>query len=131
MTAPGDAAAGLVVLVVDDDPTLRSLLAELLRELGHRVVTAGDGAEAVREVQRSQPDLVLMDCEMPVLDGLAAAREIRRLPGKAVPIVMVSSRTGAEVRAAAAAAGIVRFVAKPVSLATLQQLLADHSGATS
>jgi CheY-like chemotaxis protein len=85
----------------------------------------------VREVQRSQPDLVLMDYEMPVLDGLAAAREIRRLPGKAVPIVRVSSRTGAEVRAAAAAAGIARFVAKPVSLATLQQLLADHSGAKS
>ena len=129
MTGPVDEAGGYAVLVVDDDATLRDLYAQLLREQGFRVETAADGAEAVQAVRRSRPDLVLMDYEMPVLDGLAAAREIRALPGAPPPIVMISSRGDAATRAAAAAAGIARYLVKPVSLAALQSVVADHVAA--
>ena len=120
---------GFAVLVVDDDPTLRSLFADLLREQGWHVSTAADGAEAVRAVRRSRPHLVLMDYEMPVLDGLSAAREIAALPGPPVPVVMISSREDAATREAARAAGIGRYLAKPVSLATLQAVVAEHEAA--
>ena len=119
----------LDVLVVDDDATLRTLFVDLLRDLGHRVAAAADGAEAVRLAGEGRFDLVLMDCEMPVLDGLAAAREIRALPGPPMPIVMISSRDDAATRDAAVAAGIDRYLAKPLSVATLKKLVGAYAGA--
>lgn len=129
MTAPVDDADGFAVLVVDDDATLRGLYAEWLREQGYRVETAADGAEAVCAARLSRPGLVLMDCEMPILDGLAATREIRALPGPPVPVVMISGRDDAATRAAADGAGVARYFAKPVSLAKLQATVADHAAA--
>lgn len=122
----GTAAADFAVLVVDDDPTLRELFAALLREQGYRVATAADGNEAVRAVRQSRPDLVLMDQEMPGLDGLAAAREIRSLPGAGVPVVMISSRDDGPSFEAARAAGIGRYLVKPVSLSTLLSVVAEE-----
>lgn len=129
MTAMPGGPAGFAVLVVDDDPVLRDLVADLLREQGYRVATAADGAEAVRVARLSRPDLVLMDYEMPALDGLAATREIRSLPGRPVPVVMISSRDDAATRAAARAAGIERYLVKPVSLDALQAIVAGHVAA--
>lgn len=129
MTTAIDDADGFAVLVVDDDPALRGLFADLLSEQGCRVSTAADGAEAVRAVRQSRPDLVLIDYEMPELDGLAAAREIRALPGRPVPIVMISSRDDAATREAARAAGIDRYLVKPVSPATLRSLVGDRAAA--
>lgn len=124
-------ANGFSVLVVDDDPVLRGLVADLLREHGYRVETAADGVEAIRAARRSRPDLVLMDCEMPQLDGLAATREIRSLPGRPVPVVMVSSRDDAATREAARAAGIEHYLVKPVSPAVLQAMVAAQAAARS
>ncbi len=115
------------VLVVDDDPTVRTLFAELLADLGHRVSTAADGAEAVRLAGQARFALVLMDCEMPALDGIAAARAIRALPGEPPPIVMISSRDDAATRADAAAAGIERYLTKPVSLARFRKLVGEYA----
>lgn len=116
--------ARLSVLVVDDDPTLGMLLAELVREFGHDAVVAANGAEAVAQVAARRPDLVLLDYEMPVMDGVTAARRIRGLPGCAeLPLVMVSSRSDEAARSEAAAAGIRQYVSKPVSPATLGRLL--------
>jgi CheY-like chemotaxis protein len=70
-----------------------------------------------------------MDYEMPVLDGLAAARELAALPGPPLPVVMVSSRDDAATREAARAAGIGRYLVKPVSLAMLQSVVAEHAAA--
>lgn len=117
------------VLIVDDDPTLRDLFADLLREHGWWVTTATDGAKAVCAVRQSRPDLVLMDYEMPVLDGVGAAREIRSLPGPPVPIIMISSRQDPATREAALAAGIDRYLVKPVSLALLLAIVDEHPAA--
>lgn len=127
MTEQSGATNGFAVLIVDDDPTLRELFGTLLREHGWRVTTATDGAEAVCSVGQSRPDLVLMDYEMPVLDGLGAARQIRSLPGPPVPIVMISSRRDTEIREAAMAAGIGRYLVKPVSLALLLAVVHEHA----
>ena len=118
------------ILLVDDDPTVRTLFADLLRDLGHQASTAGDGAEAVEQARRARFDLVLMDCEMPVLDGIAAARAIRALPGEPPPIVMISSRDDAATRAEAAAAGIEHYLVKPVPVARLRKLVGEYAART-
>ncbi len=65
------------VLIADDDRLVRAMLGDLLAELGHRVISAGDGAEAVLLCDRDPPDLLILDFLMPRLSGLDALRDIR------------------------------------------------------
>lgn len=115
------------VLVVDDEVSVRNLFAHLLRALGHRVTTAADGAEALCQARRQRPDLVLLDREMPVMDGIEAARAIRSLPGRPATIYMVSSRDDAVSRAEAAAAGIACFFRKPLMPSQLCKLVEEFA----
>ncbi len=77
------------VLVADDDRLVRTMLGDLLTELGHTVVTAADGAEAVKLCDKAPPDLLILDFLMPRLSGLDALREIRRR--HAVPAVLLTA----------------------------------------
>ena len=80
------------VLIADDNPDIRAVLGILLRGAGYRTVTADDGEQAVDLAAQVHPDLVVMDIAMPKLDGLAAARRIRRISGlERVPIVGCSA----------------------------------------
>ena len=84
--------AGNLVLIADDNADIQAVLGILLRGAGFQTVTAYDGEEAVSLAAQMQPDLVLMDLVLPRLDGLAAARKIRKLAGLAsVPIVGCSA----------------------------------------
>ena len=108
------------VLVVDDEPTLRSILVDVLVDEGYAVVTARDGQEALEIFARDAPDLVLMDVMMPRMDGPTAVRALRALPnGTTVPIVLASavmSSDGLEL-------GIDGFLRKPFELDDLLQLI--------
>ena len=108
------------VLVIEDDQTLRDTIAEALIEDGYRVRTASNGAAALGMVERSQPDLVILDLMMPHLDGEGFCAELRRMEGMtAVPIVVVSaSRAAAEVSARIGAAAALT---KPFDLIELMQ----------
>ncbi|MEJ5944021.1 chemotaxis-specific protein-glutamate methyltransferase CheB [Pseudokineococcus basanitobsidens] len=114
------------VLVVDDSAVLRRLVVMALTSAdGVEVVgTAADGVEAVHEVLRLAPDLVVMDLEMPELDGIGAVRVLRRR-GCNVPVVMVSTPTddGAQATMAALAAGAADFVPKPVRATSAAEAL--------
>lgn len=106
----------LRVLVVDDSPTVRAVLRRVLGRSSDMVVVAeaGDGAQAVEQVLRHQPDVVLMDVEMPVLDGFAATERIMAV--RPTPIVIVTSRANRdEVRTAfeAVRRGAVEVLPKP------------------
>jgi CheY-like chemotaxis protein len=116
----------LRVLCAEDNPYARVVLNTILVELGHRVDFAGTGEAAVAAVNRGGYDLVLMDVTLPVMDGLAATRAIRALRGDAahVAIIGISGHSEAREEAAAMAAGMNAFLAKPVSPAALAQLLA-------
>ena len=104
------------ILIVDDSAVMRSLLrAVLCSECTLEVAgTAADGASALQAIKTLDPDLVLLDVEMPVMDGLATLRELRRL-GHQVPVIMCSSFTqrGARVTIEALASGASDYVAKP------------------
>ncbi len=78
------------ILVVDDEPQIVKVLRGYLEQAGFRVITAGDGPAALAQHKREQPDLVLLDLNLPGLDGLDVARRLRAV--SPVPIIMVTAR---------------------------------------
>lgn len=103
------------ILVAEDEPINQEIILEILSELGMAIDLANDGQEALELVQQKHYDLVLMDMQMPRLDGLTATRAIRTLPGMAsLPIVATTANAFAEDRARCLAAGMSDFIAKPV-----------------
>jgi CheY-like chemotaxis protein len=111
----------LAVLVADDIEMNRDIAAALLRNAGHHVQTAEDGATAVMMATTLDFDVILMDVRMPGVDGLEATRRIRRLPGLRgeVPIIALTAKVSAEEVAACRAAGMSGHLAKPFRHDTL------------
>jgi CheY-like chemotaxis protein len=85
------------VLIADDDLTIRALLCDMLVDLGHTVVSAGNGAEAVELCAREQPDVVILDFLMPKLSGLDALRAMRAR-GLAMPAVLLTAISDSSLR---------------------------------
>ncbi|HEY4751039.1 MAG TPA: response regulator [Steroidobacteraceae bacterium] len=115
------------VLVVEDNATNQQVLNAVLRSLGVQVTLASNGQEAVELVQNRDFDLVLMDCQMPVMDGFQATAAIRRLPlgrGERLPIAAVTANALQSDEQKCLAAGMNDFLPKPFKRAQLQALLA-------
>jgi PAS domain S-box-containing protein len=125
------ATVGPLALVVEDDPASTIVLREMLRVLGWRSVEVADGRDALPALEANAPDLVLMDVNMPLVDGLEATRAIRRFEAERgrppLPIVAVTAHTMKDDRATFLAAGMSDYVPKPVSLETLRQVLAAQA----
>ena len=109
------------VLVVDDEPTIRELVVEVLRLEGYAAVGAADGRAALAAMEEAAPDLVLMDVMMPGLDGRAAYLAMRARPaGVAIPVVLMSAAADP----ARLPAGVAAFLPKPFDLEQLLGLVA-------
>lgn len=112
------------ILIVDDFDDTRLLLRTWLEKKGYRVVEAENGNQAVAQAEAQQPDLIIMDVEMPELDGLSATRKIRALStGKTVPIVAVSAYGADQFRDEALAAGCDEYVPTPFEPDELARLI--------
>jgi chemosensory pili system protein ChpA (sensor histidine kinase/response regulator) len=116
------------VMVVDDSVTVRKVTSRLLERQGMDVLVAKDGVEAVALLQERRPDIMLLDIEMPRMDGFEVARQVRhddRLDS--LPIVMISSRTGDKHKEHATQLGVNKFLGKPFQenelLATIDELV--------
>lgn len=111
------ALTGLKILLADDNPTNRLVASTILRRLGADVIEAEDGLEALNAARACEPDLILMDIQMPHMDGLEAARAIRALaqPIATVPIIALTANAMAHQRQTYEAAGMSGLVAKPIS----------------
>jgi diguanylate cyclase (GGDEF)-like protein/PAS domain S-box-containing protein len=111
-----------VILVVDDSRSARELIKNFLENDGYAVTLAADGKEAVKKFRERHHDLVLMDANMPVVDGYRACAEIRRGPhGKDVSIIMITGQNDDESVEQAFAAGAEEFVTKPIHWSVLQK----------
>jgi PAS domain S-box-containing protein len=112
---------GLRILVVEDNATNRMVARRILEQLGAAVETADDGLAGVAAVRRGGFDLILMDVQMPGIDGLEAARRIRALPGPAAqtPIIALTANVMSHQRASYLAAGMDGVAAKPIAPAAL------------
>jgi two-component system cell cycle response regulator DivK len=103
-----------LILVADDDMDNRDIMAAALAAAGFRTVLAHDGAQAIAEARRQQPDLILMDMSMPILDGYAATRQLKTDPAlRCIPVVALTAfaLTGDEVKVRAA--GCDGYITKP------------------
>ena len=105
------------VLVADDDKETRLYLRALMQSWGCRVSEAQDGQEAIDMVSRECPDLVLLDLNMPKVDGLAAAETIRKIAGQCehVPIIAITAYDTYGIKDAALAAGCSNYITKPIN----------------
>jgi two-component system KDP operon response regulator KdpE len=105
------------ILVVDDAPQVRRVMRTSLAAQGYSVYEARNGEEAIEGMRSTPPDLVLLDVNMPVMDGLATCREIRR--DSAVPIIMLTVRDAERDKVAALDAGADDYVVKPFGMPEL------------
>ncbi|MCU0937919.1 MAG: ATP-binding protein [Burkholderiaceae bacterium] len=122
------ASSGLRILVAEDNAVNQILMQSILKQLGHFCDVVANGVEAVAQVQVADYDVVLMDAQMPEMDGLAATRAIRALdlPVAAIPIIAVTANAMAEDRQAYLAGGMNAYVTKPIDVNELAQLLTQY-----
>ena len=110
------------VLVVDDDESNRYMLSRRLEFRGYLVVTATDGREAVERARTEAPCLILMDVTLPVLDGLAATRELNSRPElRGIPVIALTAHAGPEDRDRAREAGCDDYDTKPIEFDRLER----------
>jgi signal transduction histidine kinase/ActR/RegA family two-component response regulator len=126
MEPMGDMAEGLRILVAEDNEVNQLVISAMLKQLGHSCEVAHDGLEAVAKAKSGGYDLVLMDIQMPNLDGMAAARRIRALGTSAatVPIIALTANAMIEDREAYIAAGMDDHVSKPVETKEVARAIA-------
>ena len=115
-------------MVVDDNPTLRELITVQLQASGYKVIEAKDGREAVKLVGRGCPDLILMDIQMPIMDGLDATRLIRSIRELCqMPIIAFSAYGDSEEnRRGAMEAGCTDYVSKTVGITELPRIVGRY-----
>jgi CheY-like chemotaxis protein len=117
--------ANLRILVADDYPDGRDMLAFFLERQGHTVATATDGADALAVAASFNPQVAILDIGMPGISGHAVARELRQKRGDAITLVALSGLGEASDKARAAEAGFDRHFTKPVDITALATFLAE------
>lgn len=130
-TDEADVDRPTLVMVVDDSVTVRKVTSRLLERNGMNVLTAKDGVDAITQLQERKPDIMLLDIEMPRMDGFEVATLVRHDDQlKDLPIIMITSRTGEKHRDRAMSIGVNEYLGKPYQesllLETIQQLVKRH-----
>ena len=112
------------VLIAEDNPVNRELLRELLEMRGYAVVEASDGEQALREIDQNIPDILLLDLNMPVLDGFGTLKRIRQEPRLAsLPVLAVTAYAMRGDREKILSSGFDGYLSKPITSAELEREL--------
>jgi DNA-binding NtrC family response regulator len=123
----GGVAPSKTILIVDDEPSVREVLVTYFEHAyvprGYAVETAADGAEALEAVRRRRPALVLLDIEMPGMDGVAALRGIHAIDPK-IPVIMVTGNESTRIAGEVIKDGAFSYLPKPVKIQYLDHLVA-------
>ncbi|MGA7382682.1 MAG: response regulator [Terriglobales bacterium] len=119
------------ILIAEDNPVNRELLRELLESRGYSVTEASNGQEALRSIEQSRPDVLLLDLNMPVLDGFGAVRKIRENPSLAsLPVVAVTAYAMQGDREKVLTSGFDGYLSKPIQSRLLFEELDRFLGKT-
>jgi len=131
--APGQPTGGPRVLAVEDNPVNQRVATRLLQRLGASVDIAGDGREALKMLHITPYDFVLMDCQMPEMDGYETTRQLRGTPGpnRNVTVIALTADAIRGSRERCMEAGMNNFISKPVKLGDLRQALSGAGVAIS
>jgi CheY-like chemotaxis protein len=114
------------ILVADDKPSSRELIRVVMEKSGYQVEEAADGRQALERARTWRPDLILLDLQMPQLDGFAVLQELRSDPGfTGTPVVALTAYAMQGDREKAIDAGFTSYVTKPVNLAELRKQIAE------
>jgi CheY-like chemotaxis protein len=113
----------LHILLAEDNPINQRVAAAMLRRMGHLVDLVADGRKAIAAVESSAYDLVLMDCQMPDIDGYAAARAIHKMTAGGLPVIALTANATPEDRQICLDAGMVDYLSKPISAERLREVL--------
>lgn len=125
----GNRGRELTILVVEDDRDIRELVRLLLETEGYRVVEAENGLEGIEAARLHEPDAILMDMSMPIMDGCRSTRSIRAHPQLAtVPIIACTAFNRWEWRGKAILAGCTDFLSKPMDTGKLLTMLSRYLG---
>jgi len=117
------------VLIADDNPVSRELIREILEHDQYEVIEAGDGGEALAKAREHQPDLALLDIQMPVMDGNAVIREIRADPRLShIPVAALTAYAMHGDRERALAAGFNSYITKPIEIPDFRAQVAKLLG---
>jgi len=109
------------ILVAEDNPANRELMHEVLSGRGYEVIEASDGQEALQKIEETRPDLVLLDIQLPVLDGFAVLTKLRENPDyKGLRVVAVTANAMREDREKGIKAGFDAYISKPIDIAGLR-----------
>ncbi len=131
MNTPPEAAASKTILIVEDNPINIGFISDYLHTFGYRVLAARNGFEAIQKVSEEQVDLVLMDVQMPGMDGFEATRAIRSLPDgrqSSVPIIMLTALVMPGDMERCMAAGANHYMPKPINLKELARTVQKTLG---
>ncbi|NSW82096.1 MAG: response regulator [Syntrophothermus sp.] len=115
------------MLVVDDQKGIRRLLEELFKQEGFEVTVAADGRQAVEEVRKSIPDIVLMDMKMPNMNGIEASEEILNI-SENIPIILMTAYGEIELVEKSQKIGVRRYIVKPFDISVLREMVAEELG---
>lgn len=123
----------LLILLVEDNPINRKFAQSFLKKAGYRVVTANNGQEALKLCEQEKFDVILMDCQMPVMDGYQATQRLRADATSLnhnAPIIAMTAFAMAEDRERCLAAGMNEYISKPIRGAELKELINRYSSVT-
>ena len=117
------------ILIVDDEPFNVDVLLQELEELEHELITASNGQEALDKIKSQQPDLILLDLMMPVLDGFAVLKEIKDDDVlRDIPVIIVSAASDSKSIVKGIKQGADDYITKPIDAESLKSKLKDHLG---
>ncbi len=120
-----------VVLLVDDNELNRKVIAKIVESLGYETISAGSGVEALQIFNHDKPDMILMDCRMPDMDGFDTTKIIRQIENvndmKHIPVIAVTADDKSEEWERCLNAGMNDFIGKPVDVAKLSEMMKKYS----
>ena len=115
------------VLIVEDEETIRRLFKDVLEKVGYKIIIAGDGEQGVQLASKEKPDLILMDVQMPIKNGLEATKEIKGNPlTNNIPVVALTALAMKGDEERIRAAGCDDYISKPVQIRALLEKVASY-----